>query len=192
MGLVMAGGLSRRFGSDKAAVEVAGETLLQRTVDLLRPHVESLYVSVREDQRDDSVRASFPLLLDDARARGPAAGLLAAHATEPDKAWCVLACDLPQLDAQTLNGLFSQRDAKRQATAIRSPADGRPEPLCAVYEPNGLADICESIKDGALSPRDLLVGLDLLLVEPATDRAMLNMNRPSDWLRRPHGNNNDG
>ncbi len=184
MGLVMAGGSSRRFGADKAAVEVSGETLLQRTVDLLRPFVDEIYVSVREAQRDDPLRAGFPLLFDSKEIRGPVAGLLAAQVAEPSKAWFVLACDLPKLDAQTLRRLWHQRDVDRQATAIRSPVDGRPEPLCAIYEPGGLVDLREAVQQGARSPRDLLVGLDVRLVQPATNDAMLNMNQPSDWDRQ--------
>lgn len=44
LGAVLAGGQSRRFGSDKAEALLAGRTLLARTLDTLRPHCDAVVV----------------------------------------------------------------------------------------------------------------------------------------------------
>jgi molybdopterin-guanine dinucleotide biosynthesis protein A len=44
LGAIFAGGQSRRFGSDKAAVEIAGVALIDRVAGLLRPQVDRMVV----------------------------------------------------------------------------------------------------------------------------------------------------
>ncbi len=48
LGAIIAGGKSRRFGSDKAAVLIDGTAMLDRVADGLRPQVDALVVVGRE------------------------------------------------------------------------------------------------------------------------------------------------
>lgn len=177
----MAGGSSSRFGRDKAAIEVSGQSLLDRTVALLGELVDTVFVSVRPDQASDSLRKKHALLIDDQDDLGPMAGLLAAHRHEPGHAWLALACDMPLMDHATLRELIEQRDARRAATACRSPVDGGPEPLCAIYEPDTLARFSNEVEAGRKpAPRDELVRADARLITPTNPAALINVNRPEE------------
>jgi molybdopterin-guanine dinucleotide biosynthesis protein A len=183
-GLVLAGGRSRRFGRDKAAVKLNGETLLARSVNLIRPLVEEVFVSVRADQLNDPLRCHYQLLTDAAIGQGPAAGLLAAHAANSAVAWLVVACDLPMLDFGTLDLLVQSRRAENRATVFSAPADGRPEPLCAIYEPDALECFRQRTDAGSsLSPRDFLASLDVALVSTSSDAALMNLNTQADYSK---------
>lgn len=183
-GLVLAGGLSRRFGRDKAGLQVDGDTLLGRTVALVTPFVQTLRVSVRPEQQNDELRAAFALLPDTVENGGPAGGLLAAHDFAPDAAWLVTACDLPLLDADAIGRLVAARDEKRDATAYISPVDGKPEPLCAIYEPAALARLAAlAARGGSLSPRDLLAEGDTALLPAERAETLANVNEPGDLKR---------
>jgi molybdopterin-guanine dinucleotide biosynthesis protein A len=179
-GLVLAGGHSRRFGRDKAAQVVDGQTLLARTVALAARFARKVYVGVRADQLDDELRCEFAVLADEPGVTGPAAALLAAQGRHPDAAWLVLACDLPQLDAVTLADLRAARDAGSAAVALRSPSDRQPEPLCAIYEPVALEALRTAVAAGRVSPRALLVSLKARLIDARDPSALINMNRPED------------
>jgi molybdopterin-guanine dinucleotide biosynthesis protein A len=48
LGAILAGGQSRRFGSDKAHAMLAGRSLFDRVVDILRPQTEGLVLCGRE------------------------------------------------------------------------------------------------------------------------------------------------
>ncbi|MFW2403380.1 MAG: NTP transferase domain-containing protein [Gammaproteobacteria bacterium] len=180
-GLVLAGGRSRRFGSDKAAIEIDGQTLLARTHRLLEPLVSKAYVSIAAVQTADELRSTFPAIHDDYPGLGPAGGLRSAHRSNPGAAWFVVACDLPGLDERTLADLVQSRNAHKGATAYRSPVDGYAEPLCTIYEPATLARFSRQPATGqALSPRRLLRDCDVELIELRRSGSLRNVNTPQD------------
>ena len=82
----------------------------------------SAFVSVRPDQVQDPVRAQYPQIVDTHENLGPIAGIIAAQAAHPDAAWLVLACDLPFLDAATLEHLLWARQpaAPRHGVSLES------------------------------------------------------------------------
>lgn len=183
-GLVLAGGRSRRFGRDKAAIEVAAEPLLSRMVGVLQSVLDDVFVSVRADQSDDALRSRFELILDKDDGLGPASGIVAAHSKLPNVAWLVVACDMPLLDSDALRRLIEARTGRRAATAYRSPDDGLPEPLCAIYEPDTLARFQRQANAGeGLSPRGLLAHADVALIDPGHPGVLSNVNTVEDLAR---------
>ena len=179
-GLVLAGGKSRRMGSDKAALVTNGETQLDRAVRLLRAHVTEVFVSARDDQADDPVRSRYPQIIDRYADLGPVAGILSAMDAQPDAAWLVLACDLPNIDDRTLGYLLENASAEHPATAFVSVVDGLPEPLCAVYRPLSRAIIDGFVAEGIKCPRKMLINSDTHLLRQPSPGALHNINRPED------------
>lgn len=180
-GLVLAGGRSTRMGRDKAALAYGdGAPQLERAMALIAPHVPQAYVSVRADQRAEPLRARFAQITDGDGAVGPIAGILAAQARHPEAAWLVVACDLPLLDAATLEHLLRGRDPRRAATAYRSSHDGLPEPLCAVWEPRTHQPLIEYVAAGRDCPRKFLINADTLLLDGPNPQALDNVNTPRD------------
>lgn len=180
-GLVLAGGRSRRMGTDKAALDLGDGALLERAVALLAAELEHVYVSVRPDQRGDALRARFRLVEDRTPEIGPAAGLLAAHAQQPHAAWLVIACDMPLLEASHVRTLIAARDPQKGATVWRTDETGAAEPLCAIYEPATLADFAASIRaGGSPSPREWLARVRLQRVTEPAGGALKSANTPAE------------
>jgi molybdopterin-guanine dinucleotide biosynthesis protein A len=179
-GLVLAGGRSSRMREDKAALVFAGRPQLAEAFALLATRVESAFVSVRPDQRDEALRACFPQIMDGPGVAGPLAGITAAQRQNPEAAWLVLACDLPLLDGATLDQLIAQRDPARMATAYLSAHDGLPEPLCAIWEPASAAALLSWIEAGQSCPRKFLLRHEARLLAPARAGALDNANTPDD------------
>jgi len=181
-GLVLAGGRSSRMHRDKAALEFrSGETQLDAAMKLLTGRVAKAFVSVRTDQRDDPARSRYPHIVDRGDIEGPIAGISAAFSIYPDMAWLVLACDLPFLDAHTLDTLLLARDPNFQATAFRSSHDGLPEPLCAIYEPGARAGLNAQIAAGRNCPRKFLINAHTQLLEQPNPRALDNVNTVEEY-----------
>ena len=183
-GLVLAGGRSSRMKRDKAAIEFhAGSTQLDAAMKLLEGRVTRAYVSVRGDQQDDPARARYARIVDRGDIEGPIAGISAAFASSPDVAWLVLACDLPFLDAATLDKLLLARDPRFDATAFRSSHDGLPEPLCAIYEPSARVAIAAQIAAGRNCPRKFLINAHTQLLDQPNPRALDNVNTVDEYER---------
>jgi molybdopterin-guanine dinucleotide biosynthesis protein A len=180
-GLVLTGGRSSRMGKDKAALRVGGRTQLEHALALLAPHVARTFVSVRSDQRADPLRGKFEQIEDTRENLGPIAGIIAAQERYPESAWLVLACDLPLLDAATLEFLLRARAPQRLATAFRSSRDRLPEPLCAVYEPASRSTLAAYVARGQHCPRKFLMGADVHLIDEPNPRALDNANTPEEY-----------
>ena len=181
-GLVLAGGRSTRMQRDKAAIEYRpGETQLDAVMKLLRPRVARAFVSVRPDQRADTMRSAWEQIVDRGDVDGPIAGISAALGEHPHAAWLVLACDLPFIDAHTVDALIAARDRSGDATAFRSTHDGLPEPLCAIYEPGARASIAAHIASGRNCPRKYLINAQTRLLEQPNPRALDNVNTLSEY-----------
>ncbi len=113
-GLVIAGGMSRRMGRDKAALMLAGRSLLARTIDAIgapvivvgHPELAELIANCQRLEIGDSLPATFfdePLAValtrEDPPLGGPAAGIVAGikamAALDDDAVIQLMPVDLP-------------------------------------------------------------------------------------------------
>ena len=179
-GLVLAGGDSRRMGRDKALLERDGRSQLAHAVDLLAEVTDRVFVSARADQADEPERARHAQIVDRYEGMGPVAGILSAMDEHPDASWLVVACDLPNVDATTLEFLIEHGSPNLPFTAFRSSHDGLPEPLCAIYRPGSDAIIRQFVKEGTVCPRKMLIRSDTCLLEQPNPAALDNINTPDD------------
>jgi molybdopterin-guanine dinucleotide biosynthesis protein A len=178
VGLVLAGGESRRLGSDKARLEGAALPLAA---------VERLAAVCAEVAVADRGRGLVPgrLSLADGVGRGPAAGILGGAAQYPGRALLVLACDLPRVPA----GLLAELARSEAIDWVVPRWEGGLEPLCAFYGPAALAALAERVREGRFALHDLAAGADLavrFLEGEALRRfgdpgeIFFNLNTPSD------------
>ncbi|MDX5482441.1 MAG: NTP transferase domain-containing protein, partial [Hymenobacteraceae bacterium] len=174
-GLVLAGGQSLRMGQDKGAMNWHGIEQRYHMADLLKDFCQEVYLSYRPEQQPERVE-DYPILSDTFTGLGPYGALLSAFRDQPDAAWLVLACDLPLLDAATLQHLVGSRNTASVATAYASPQDGFPEPLIAIWEPKSYPVLLSFLAQGYTCPRKVLRNTDISLIAPPDADALLNVN----------------
>lgn len=179
-GLVLAGGESRRMGSDKALLLRDGRSQLEYVADLLGKVTDGVFVSVREEQRHEPERQRHAQVVDRFEGIGPVAGILSAMAEHPGADWLVVACDLPNIDEATLTHLLENRSETRPFTAYQSSHDGLPEPLCALYRAGSDELVRAFVDDGIVCPRKILIRSDTHLLEQPDPAALDNVNTPED------------
>lgn len=179
-GLVLAGGKSRRMGSDKASLTQNGETQLSRAVSLLESQLPRVFVSTSREQADDPTRKDFDKIVDAYVDLGPVAGIMTAMDRNPEVSWLVLACDLPELDVATIVNLLDEASTEHVATAYKSTHDDLPEPLCAIYRPAARETIDQFVADGFNCPRKILINGPAHLLTQPNPRALHNINSPED------------
>ncbi len=179
-GLVLAGGESRRMGSDKALLQRNGRSQLEYVAELLGKVTQGVFVSVRKEQQHEPERQRYAQIVDRFEGIGPVAGILSAMAEHPEADWLVVACDLPNVDEATLSYLLDERADTQPFTAYRSSYDGLPEPLCALYRAGSDRVIREFVEDGVICPRKILIRSDTTLLDQPDPGALDNVNTPDD------------
>ena len=184
---IIAGGPALRLGgATKPLLEIAGRTVADRQLAVLRPIFSRLLV-VANDPTPWRARG-VEVVADRVVGAGPLAGLSAALAAAGDaEAVVCLAGDLPFLSPALLTAL---RDWAPEADALAPRPAGRAEPLCARYAVRARAVVDERLAQGRLALHELLtelaaVWLDdaaLATLDPA-GLSFVNLNTPDD-LRR--------
>jgi len=179
-GLVLAGGKSSRMGQDKALLDRGGQTQLAYLAGLLDKKVERVFVSTRADQKDYGERGQYARIVDRYEDMGPLAGILSAMEEHPDSDWLVVACDLPNIDGETITHLLENCSANHPFTAYVSSHDGLPEPLCAIYRASSIGIVRQFADEGIYCPRKILIRSDTFLLEQTNPGSLDNINTPDD------------
>ena len=180
LGAVLAGGESRRFGSDKAAALVSGKTLVDRAAETLgRVFADVVIVSSRPP-----TTGSWSHVPDVRRGLGPLAGIEAALLRANDLGYdgaFMLACDMPLVDERTVRAVFAALGDGWAA----SPASGEGraiEPLCAAYRVECLPIVARALDEDRLAAHELIAAVGGRTVA-LPDRLFLNVNTPEDHAR---------
>ncbi|NNK49379.1 MAG: molybdenum cofactor guanylyltransferase [Gemmatimonadetes bacterium] len=190
LGVVLAGGRSRRYGSDKAFAELGGVSLVQRAARTLMPLVDRVVVVANDlDRHSAEEQTVRPDLVS---GIGPLGGLhtaVAWAAEEGMRGAVVLATDMPFVPTPLLEDLASTLEPG----AAVLPASRGPrgfEPLCAAYDVGCLPAIEAAIEKGDRAVISFLPAVDLRIVELARvssygdpDTMFFNVNRPEDHFR---------
>jgi molybdenum cofactor guanylyltransferase len=182
-GFILAGGKSRRMGTNKALLPLGGRKLVDRAIDLLTPHVEEVFVV---GPPEVFPFLHVPVRADEIRQAGPLGGILTGlrHARF-DKS-LVLGVDLPFLSGEVLERVLRAAESIEADVTIPRYHDTQ-ETLCGVYSRRCITPIEGMLMAGHKSILDLLgrvrtnvldeeVFKDLLSVEP-----FFNINTREDY-----------
>ncbi|MDC8106996.1 NTP transferase domain-containing protein [Chryseobacterium sp. PTM-20240506] len=178
-GLVLAGGKSRRMGNPKDKINWHGKEQRYYAADLLAPFCEEVFISCRQDQLEN-FNSDYNALTDTFLDMGPFGGILSALRSQREKAWLVVACDLPLLDKNALEFLIQSRNPEKAATTYESPFDGLPEPLITIWEPKSYPLLLNFLGSGNTCPRKVLINSDTLILKPDNPDSLMNVNTPED------------
>lgn len=140
--VILAGGAGRRIGEEKAFIELGGQPLIRRSVDLLASLAGEVVVVARDGAQAQRLRAVVPeavLVQDTVLRSGPVAGLLAGMSAARGMYAFACGCDLPFLNRDVIDALFVLAEGRDAAVPIRK---GRIERLHAVYRADRMAAAC--------------------------------------------------
>lgn len=173
-GIVLTGGASRRFGSDKSQVPLAsGETTSSRVLRLLRAECDPV-IEVGPGVTD------APSVLEQPPGAGPVAALLAG-VDAVGVPVVVVACDQPAVSAVVVARL-----ATFPGDSLVPVLDDRPQYVCARYGPALIAVLRQSYAAGDRSFRTLGVDRLRALGASAVDfpaDAFVDLDTPDDLAR---------
>jgi molybdopterin-guanine dinucleotide biosynthesis protein A len=180
-GAVLAGGASRRFGSDKALARFRGERLIDRVVRALGAVCREVLIvgGDRDAYRDVAAR----YVADLRPGEGPLGGLATALGAASTAHVLLVACDMPLLGSQLLGAIAGRAGA---ADVVLPEGPDGPEPLCALYAARCRAAVEAALAAGARQMtafHDRVTVLRIAREQLPGWTGLANVNTPED-LRR--------
>jgi molybdopterin-guanine dinucleotide biosynthesis protein A len=190
-GYVLAGGKSSRMGTDKALLALDGETFLERALKALEAACENrvkIVLNRRQTHFIEQLPPAVPRLFDIYENLGALGGIHAALRDCATAYAVILACDMPLIGAGTIEKLTRAALASHESAAvIPIQADGRPQPLSAVYRVEKCLPELERYlsTESSAAVRDFLKTIDARFIEANSlgggEDPLFNVNRPPDY-----------
>lgn len=176
LGVVLSGGESKRMGTDKGLILKQGETWAQIVASKISALGLPVVISINERQVDDYGRlfSEDQLVVDHVDINGPLRGLLTVHQRFPENDLLLLACDLIDMDTDTIQSLISVAQSSEDHEFYVYENHGLAEPFCAIYTSNGL----KSVYDKALYDGLTQNSFQRIIADGHTKRVVLNNPEP--------------
>lgn len=184
-GFILVGGKSSRMGTDKARLRLGSQSF----TEMVAAGLSSVSASVRLVGGPQAAGGKWEVVPDAHKEWGALGGLHAALRACRSEWAAIVACDLPFVTGQLFQRLASLRQNFEAVIPVQ--ADGRPQPLCALYRRAAcLSHAEELIAAGEHRPRLLIKRARARAVAPAeladleaAELFFTNVNTPEDYER---------
>ena len=182
-GIILAGGASRRMGTDKAFLNLGGVALIGRVVGLLRTVFSDIIIVTNKPYAFG--KFGTVIVTDAFDCEGPLTGIYSGLSHARDEYGFVVACDMPFLNPSLISFMA---ECAVGHEAVVPFLDGRYEPLHAVYRKTLLPAVRDRIETGKRRIQDLFQETAVLRVTEAdvdrfdaAHRSFRNLNTPEEF-----------
>lgn len=177
--IILAGGLSKRMGTDKALLELDGQTLLERAIELCKPFSSELLISSNHQAH---TTFGYPVIEDEIKDCGPIGGIYSCLKHSSNDWNLVLSVDTPFIQIDFIEFL---KEETHNFEVVVPVHEGKKEPLIAFYHKSALPKIRTRIEDGNYKLHFLLQQLNTNFVESGEwlekyPKLFQNLNSPED------------
>ena len=185
-GVILAGGKSSRFGSNKALALLQGKPLVQHVTDTVASIFNDCLLVTNTPEVYDFL--NIPMIRDRYQDMGPLAGIHAAL-RHTGKSWIfVVGCDMPAVTPDLISFLCSL--VHDDFDAVIPWLNTGAEPLCGLYHTSALEQIELNLKGGESKVKEILEKLAVRKINEEELRAVVrdlqvfaNVNREQDLDR---------
>jgi len=157
--VVVAGGISKRFGQDKGSIKLAEKPLVLHVLDKLTAVVDEVVVVVSSEMQErkfaEIIKQKARIVIDKTYVQSPLNGALTGFKTIQSEYTLLLACDTPFLSSKILNFVLDVC-INKNAAIPRWPNDDI-EPLHAAYHAETAVKAAEiALENGKLDMRSMI------------------------------------
>ncbi|MCP4583105.1 MAG: molybdenum cofactor guanylyltransferase [candidate division Zixibacteria bacterium] len=171
---ILAGGRSRRMGTDKLYLQIDGQTLLERTIATCRACLKKVKLVAGNSARLSSL--SVELVLDSPMAKGPMAGIIAALEDCETETCFITAVDLPDLNPDVVESIIDRYEGQQYFGLLE--ANGL-QPLCGIYHKSALEVFYQFARNKGFSVTEVVKTLNYDVINVDSPR-WRNLNYPED------------
>lgn len=172
IGILLAGGESRRFGQPKAFALFKGKPLYAHVFEALQPFMDQLVVVSHPTLVDRFLEDPrlHAVIRDDERyiGKGPLAGLYTVMAQEEADEFFLFPCDTPLVNCDLVQWLINLGETHPDSNGIVPVVGRRLQPLFGLYRKDCLPYLEDLLQSNLLKVK-ALIDLANLLKVPADD-----------------------
>jgi molybdopterin-guanine dinucleotide biosynthesis protein A len=175
--VVLAGGKSTRFGSNKALIEYDGKTFLQQIIERLQPFAKEVVIAGFHPEYE---LVGIPVLADKMEGIGPLGGIYTAltYSTTP---WIlVMTCDMPLVTDEIIAYMITTTKGE-DVTGWKQSESGGLFPL--LISKNILPYVEEMIENKQYSVKQIfnLISSNILTIPAKWRRFFVNINNQEEY-----------
>ncbi|WP_297892686.1 molybdenum cofactor guanylyltransferase MobA [Shewanella sp.] len=182
--VILAGGMARRMGGDdKGLVELNGKTMIEHTIDRIKPQVKEILINANRNQTRYA-EFGFKVISDEHTGfLGPLAGMISAMGQTEADYLLVVPCDCPLLPLDLVPRMLAAINTEDAEIAVAS--DGEYEqPVVLLLKPC-LRDSMKAFLEAGERKVDFWYAKHHFVVESFADQAnaFVNVNTPEQKQR---------
>ncbi|MET3727810.1 molybdopterin-guanine dinucleotide biosynthesis protein A [Fictibacillus halophilus] len=189
IGVVLAGGESRRFGSPKLFAKWGHTTFFEKAMNAIAPHSDELVAVVREEwmeklEQDHSHAAELISDVEAFRGKGPLAGIYSAMLKKKGDYYLITPCDMPRMSSHMYGTWIERAIEHPEYDCIVPVLNGKVYPLNGVYKRSCLPELKENLMKDNLKVLSLLDRKRTKYIEVRKEEAHFfeNVNTKEDLL----------
>lgn len=181
VGILLAGGLSRRYGAPKAFAEMNGKKFHELVYETLNSVCDEVIVVTRNEFIKWFPK-EYHVIVDIQKysGLGPLAGIYSAMEELEADQYVVLPCDMPLVTSSIMKQLINFHT--EEVTVVKS--EGHLQPLVSVWNKNVKNKIRESLEKREIKMMDVLEKTDITQVEGSrlacSPNFFINVNTPEE------------
>ncbi len=179
IGVILAGGIGRRIGGDKAVVTLGGRPLISYPLQAMGAVTPDLAVVAKSDTRLPEL-PGVSVWIEPEHPRHPLVGIVHALQRADGRPVLVCAADMPLITAAVLRSLACA-DAGH-ARAVIATSEGGLQPQLGRYEAAALALLAPGAAEARRSLREAVSVIGPALVQ-VPEAVVFNVNTPADLAR---------
>lgn len=185
VGILLAGGLSRRYGSPKAFAELHGKPFYQWVYEALAETTDRVVIVTRPELVGH-FPANYEVMCDlpEVAGQGPLAGIYSVMAASAADRYIVLPCDMPYIRRSEVTRLVEAAGAGGIEGVTAVQTETHHLPLFSVWDSSMQEELKKEVKQGQWSVMKFLERVPTVWIESNrihTDEGVFcNINKPDD------------
>lgn len=177
--IVMAGGESKRMGTNKSMLLINGQPLIESICEQLCDSFDEILISA--NQVDKFGFLGYKVVPDKVPEQGPLMGIASALEVSTNEYNFVVACDIPKINLNFMNRMLTEAFASHADIVIPVTDQEKYEPLFAIYSKRIIEAIYKTLSSGKHKIIDVFPLCKVKHIEMDDPDWLINLNTKSDY-----------
>lgn len=183
--IILAGGKSRRMGSNKAFLKYGNKTFIEHQIAKLKTIFSEIIISSNDHNIYEGL--NLPVVSDVIPEKGPLSGICAGLLYTKNSHVFVIACDMPFVCE---NAIMYLKEYTGKYDVVVPQTEYGLEPMHAFYSKKCIQPMYRHIKEGKLRIIDFFSEVNVKVVDKkefknlgAIEHPLLNLNTPDEYKK---------